>query len=134
MTVQEATTIVYMLHTNYPQDKNVTEQELAARINLYAVEFADYAFAIVRDAVLHWIATSKWMPTSAELLQACSRAAQLAAIPQVQAPKRIGATCRHPMDSWTDEDWDKFIDWVWEDFDVDLDPDKTETGVLPYET
>lgn len=74
MTVQEATGIVYMLHTNYiGQDRKATEKELAARVNLYAAVFADYDAEIVRQAALHCVETCKFIPTVAELLEAITR-------------------------------------------------------------
>lgn len=74
MTVQEATQIVYMLHTNYiGQDRKTSEQDLAARVNLYAAVFADYEFELVRQAVLHCIETCTFIPTVKVILDAISR-------------------------------------------------------------
>lgn len=74
MTVQEATQIVYMLHANYiGQDRKATEQDLVARINLYAGVFADYDFELVRQAALHCIETCTFIPTVKELLDAITR-------------------------------------------------------------
>lgn len=129
MTVQEATMIVYMLHTNYPQDKKATEKELSSRISLYAVEFADYEFEIVRQAVMHWISTSKYMPTSAELLQACSRARLLAQVPAPQ-PKKLTATA---ASAWDDERFEAFCKWIGFGYPNDIEGGYEEEGWLPYE-
>jgi hypothetical protein len=125
MTVQEATVIVYMLHTNYPQDKKATEKELLARINLYAVEFADYDADIVRQAALHWMRTNKWMPTEADLLEACSRARMLAQVP-VEQPKRLTAQA---VSAWDDERLEAFCRSI--GFGYSDDPE--DEGWLPYE-
>ena len=50
MTVQASYQIVYMIHTAYPSDSKATAEELAERINLYAVFFADYPAETVRTA------------------------------------------------------------------------------------
>lgn len=71
MTVQESYQIVYMIHTAYPSDSKATAEELAERINLYAVFFADYPAETVRTAAQGWIKYNKWMPTVNELKEKC---------------------------------------------------------------
>lgn len=71
MTVQESYQIVYMIHTAYPSDSKATAQDLAERVNLFAVFFADYPAETVRTASRGWIANNKWMPTPHDIKDAC---------------------------------------------------------------
>ena len=67
MTVQEASQIVHLLHTAYCYDSKATPQELADRINLYAVFFADYPAETVRTAAMAWVKHNKWLPALHDL-------------------------------------------------------------------
>ena len=80
MTVKEATGIVYMLHTNFiGQDRKATEQDLAARVNLYAAVFKDDDAELVREAAMQCIETCKFIPTIAEIKEALTRVTYLKA-------------------------------------------------------
>lgn len=71
MTIQEAAKVVNILHTAYPSDRNATPQELADRIDLYAVYFADYPFDLVFRVTKAWIMSHKFMPVIEEIKNAC---------------------------------------------------------------
>lgn len=71
MTIQDATKIVYLIHTAYPQDRNATERELLDRIDLWAVILADYDVNLVLGIVKAWIKTSRFMPNFEEIKKAC---------------------------------------------------------------
>lgn len=71
MTIQDATKIVYLIHTAYPQDRNATERELLDRIDLWAVILADYDVNLVTRVVKSWIKASRYMPNFEEIKKAC---------------------------------------------------------------
>ena len=71
MTIQEAAKVVNILHTAYPSDRNATPQELADRIDLYAVYFADYPFELVFRVTKAWIGARRFMPVIDEIKNAC---------------------------------------------------------------
>ena len=127
MTVQEATAIVYMLHTTYiGQDRKATEKDLADRVNLFAVVFADYDVELVRQAAFHCIKTCTFMPTPAELLQACKRARMAPA--EKPQPERLTSTA---ASLWTDERLDELCRWI--GFGCE-EEEEEQGGFLPYET
>lgn len=71
MTIQEAAKVVYMIHTAYPADRKATVEELADRIDLWGVFFADYSADEVMQATKAWILASSYMPTPKEIKEAC---------------------------------------------------------------
>lgn len=71
MTIQESAQVVYMIHTAYPADRKATAEELADRIDLWAVFFADYTAPEFERAVKAWILSQAFMPTPKEIKEAC---------------------------------------------------------------
>lgn len=71
MTIQEAAKVVRMIHTAYTADRKATPEELADRIDLWAVFFADYDAELVTRIVKAWIRTNKYMPQIEEIKNAC---------------------------------------------------------------
>lgn len=71
MTVQEAAKVVRMLHTAIPSDRKATEEDLADRIDYYAVLFADYPAALVYRTAFNWTKVSPFMPSPEELKKHC---------------------------------------------------------------
>ena len=71
MTIQEAAKVIYMIHTAYPADRKATAEELADRMDLWAVFFADYTAQEVERAVKAWIRTQSFMPNTNEIKAAC---------------------------------------------------------------
>lgn len=71
MTIQEAAKIVYMIHTAYPADRKATAQELADRIDLWAVFFSGYTLQEVERTVKAWIVSENFMPTPKEIKDGC---------------------------------------------------------------
>ena len=71
MTIQESAKVIYMIHTAYPTDRKATAQELADRIDLWAVFFSDYTAAEVERAAKAWIRSETFMPTPREIKEAC---------------------------------------------------------------
>ena len=125
MTVQEAAGIVYMLHTAYiGMDRKATDKDLADRINLYAVTFADYDVEIVREAAMHCIKACTFMPSVSELLEGCKRARLLAANPAGKV-ERLTATA---ASGWSYEKFEEFCRWIGLGYDVE------QEDWLPYET
>lgn len=78
MTIQEAAKVIYMIHTAYPADRKATAEELADRMDLWAVFFADYTLEEVAQAVKDWIGASPYMPTPKEIKDACDTWRKLA--------------------------------------------------------
>ena len=52
MTMQEAARVVQMIHTAYPADRKTSAEELADRIDMWAVFFADTPAYIVNKVVM----------------------------------------------------------------------------------
>ncbi len=77
MTMQETARIVQMIHTAYPVDRKATAEELADRIDLWSVFFADTPAYIVNKVVMAWIKTSNFMPNVEEIGEACKIQKQL---------------------------------------------------------
>ena len=71
MNSNEAADLVLMLHSVYPQDKNANEIDLSARIDVFAVMFADFDKKTLKKVILNWLSTHKYMPTPQELLELC---------------------------------------------------------------
>lgn len=69
--MQEAARIVQMIHTAYPADRKTSAEELADRIDMWAVFFADTPAYIVKKVVMSWIKTQTFMPTIEEIGRAC---------------------------------------------------------------
>lgn len=78
MTIQEAAKVVYMIHTAYPADRKATAEELADRIDLWGVFFADYSADEVMKATKAWILGSPYMPNPNEIKTACDTWRKLA--------------------------------------------------------
>lgn len=108
MTVQESYQIVYMIHTAYPSDSKATAEELAERINLYAVFFADYPAETVRTAAQGWIKYNKWMPTVHDLKAGCDMLLRLGK--NLFNAKEIGKDPAN--DSITDQDLENLCEFV----------------------
>lgn len=70
MNTKETLKLVQFLHSAYPQDRNVTQSELAQRVNTYSVMFADYDSEDVMQAAERCVSTNKWYPSPQELLEA----------------------------------------------------------------
>ena len=128
MTTKEALIIVNLLHAAYPQDRKATTAELYQRAESYAVALADYDLETVRRAAQHCIATNKWHPTTAELINEVKRA--YLATPGASVTP---ITTAEPIE---DEDLDEYLDafcqWIGfggeENDDIEL-----PKGVLRYE-
>ncbi len=117
MTIQEATKIVYMIHAAYPQDRKATEAEIIARVQLYAAEFADYKAEIVTEAARHLIRTSKYIPSTAELIRAAQRFNALG-IQQPRAHREMIESHASSNGEITDEDRARalrVLAWLYED-------------------
>ena len=71
MTMQEAARVVQMIHTAYPADRKTSAEELADRIDMWAVFFADTPAYIVNKVVMSWIKNNTFMPTVEEIGKAC---------------------------------------------------------------
>lgn len=117
MTIKQAAEIVALIHNSYPIDRKATPAELAARVDNYAVMFADIDAEIVKQAARRWIATSKYMPTVQELYEACSTVEYINAI-ESNAPGEY--------DAQYDEYLEAFCKWIGFGYDP-------ENGELPYE-
>lgn len=77
MTIQETAKIIYMIHTAYPSDRKATAEELADRIDLWAVFFNDYKARDVERAAKAWILSQNFMPTPKEIKNACDTLSRL---------------------------------------------------------
>lgn len=129
MTIQESIKIVSLLHNSYPQDKKATKEDLAQRAESYHISFADYDYETVKAAAVHCINTSKWHPTTKELLDAVARIRLTTPAP-VKVTPIAQATIIDP--DRVDEYLDAFCEWI--GFGTEPN-DKKElpTGVLNYE-
>lgn len=78
MTIQETAKIIYMIHTAYPADRKATAEELADRIDLWAVFFRDYTVQEVQEAAQAWIISQTFMPTPKEIKESCDTCRKLA--------------------------------------------------------
>lgn len=128
MTITEAIQLVNILHSAYPQDRKATKAELAQRAESYHVALADYDFETVKTAAQHIIASSKWLPTMAELIQEVKRV-ELVNIPASVSP----ITRAEPVDDAKVEAYlDAFCEWI--GFGTEPNDDvELPKGVLPYE-
>lgn len=111
MTIQDATKIVYLIHTAYPQDRNATERELLDRIDLWAVILADYDVNLVLGIVKAWIKTSRYMPNFEEIKKACdirkeldAKIAQAGDINAITVPPELEARLDEIWDSVTESE------------------------------
>lgn len=128
MKIEESLQIVNMLHSAYPQDRKATREDLLARAEAYSVALADYDIETVRRAAQHCIATNKWHPTTAELINEVKRA--YLATPGASVTP---ITTAEPIeDEALDEYLDAFCQWIGfggeENDDIEL-----PKGVLRYE-
>lgn len=71
MTVQEAAKVVRMLHTAVQSDRKATEEDLADRIDFYAVFFAEYPGELVYKVAFAWTKISPYMPAPEEIKRHC---------------------------------------------------------------
>lgn len=117
MTIKQAAEVVALIHNSYPIDRKATPSELAARVDNYAVMFADMDAEIVKQAARRLIATSKYMPTVQELYEACSTVEYINAIETAEPTE---------YDDHYDEYLEAFCKWV----GFGCEPD---SGELPYE-
>lgn len=131
MNITEAIKVVQFLHASYPSDKKANNSDLAQRAQLYSVTFADYDFDTVIRAAQHCVNTSKFYPSTSELLKAVSYI-RVTNVP-VQAPETARVT---PIDEAVIEEYvDAFCEWIGfgcEENDNKELPDLPK-GVLPYD-
>jgi len=128
MKIEESLQIVNMLHSAYPQDRKATREDLLARAEAYSVALADYDIETVRRAAQHCIATNKWHPTTAELINEVKRAYL-----STPGASVTPITTAEPIeDEALDEYLDAFCQWIGfggeENDDIEL-----PKGVLRYE-
>ena len=106
MTLKESITIVNLLHSAYPQDRKATKADLSQRAESFQIALADYDFETVRRAAQHIIATSKWHPTTAELIVESKKA-------KLVAPVVTPITTAKPVDDEKLEAYlDAFCEWI----------------------
>ena len=127
MNIEESIKIINLLHGAYPQDKKATRAELFQRAETYHIAFIDYDYLTVERAARHCIATRKWMPTTAELLEEVKRAYL------TKATTVTPITTAKPVDDERLDEWlDAFCEWI--GFGCEANDDKElPTGVLKYE-
>ena len=106
MTIQESAKVVYMIHTAYPADRKATAEELADRIDLYAVFFADYSAQEVERVAKAWIRSQNFMPTTKEIKEGCDLFRKLG---------RKLADAHYIPDAITDPETEKKLDALWHD-------------------
>lgn len=108
MNIEESVKIVNLLHSAYPQDKKATRADLFQRAETYHIAFIDYTYETVERAARHVIATSKWLPTTAELLEEVKRAYLTQPMPTVTPITRA-----EPIDDARLDEWlDAFCEWI----------------------
>ena len=105
MTIQEAAKVVYMIHTAYPADRKATAEELADRIDLWGVFFADYTAAEVTRAAKAWIKSRSFMPNPNEIKAACDIQRKLA--------RKLESARVIPDDTPTDPKTEAKLDALW---------------------
>lgn len=126
MTIKDAIKIVTLLHNAYPQDKRATADDLAQRAEAYHVAFADYDLETVQKAATYCIKTSKWHPTTKELIDAATR------VRLSEAVKVTPIQTDTADDAEIEQYLDAFVEWI----GFGCEPDDTKElprGVLPYE-
>ena len=126
MNIEESVKIVNLIHSAYPQDKKATRSDLFQRAETYHIALVDYDYQTVERAARHLIATSKWLPTTAELLQEVKRA-------YLTAPAVTPITRAKPVDDARLDEWlDAFCEWI--GFGCEANDDtELPKGVLKYE-
>ena len=126
MNIEESVKIVNLLHSSYPQDKKATRSDLFQRAETYHIAFVDYDYQTVERAARHLIATSKWLPTTAELLQEVKRV-------YLTPPTVTPSTTAKPVDNERLDEWlDAFCEWI--GFGCEANDDtELPKGVLKYE-
>jgi len=126
MNIEESVKIVNLLHSSYPQDKKATRSDLFQRAETYHIAFVDYDYQTVERAARHLIATSKWLPTTAELLQEVKRV-------YLTPPTVTPITTAKPVDNERLDEWlDAFCEWI--GFGCEANDDtELPKGVLKYE-
>lgn len=63
MTIQETAKIINLIHSSYASDRKATAEDLADRIDAWAVFFVNEPFEVVLRIVKAWIKSSVYMPT-----------------------------------------------------------------------
>ena len=127
MNIEESVKIVNLLHNAYPQDKKATRSDLFQRAETYHIVFADYDHPTVERAARHIIATSKWLPTTAELLQEVKRA-YLTKQPETVQSVKVKTEDDGRLDEWLDA----FCEWIGFGCEAN-DNRELPKGVLKYE-
>ena len=108
MNIEESVKIVNLLHNAYPHDKKATRSDLFQRAETYHIAFCDYSFETVEAAARHIIATKKWHPTAAELLEEVKRTYLTGSLPTVTP-----ITTAKPVDDEKLDEWlDAFCEWI----------------------
>ena len=109
MNLKESIRIVQLLHNAYPQDRRATAEDLSQRAQSYHIALADYDFETVQKAAQHCIATSKWYPTTAELIEKV----KLVKLTNVPAVKVTPITRAEAIDDERVDEWlEAFCDWI----------------------
>lgn len=109
MNIKESIKIVNLLHAAYPQDRRATKEDLYQRAESYHVALVNYDYETVEKAARHCIATSKWYPTTAELIENVKRAT-LTAVPDIKVKPITPAQILNEaeVDNWLDA----FCEWI----------------------
>lgn len=63
MTIQETAKIINLIHSSYSVDRKATAEDLADRIDTWAVFFVTEPYEVVLRVVKAWIKKSVFMPT-----------------------------------------------------------------------
>lgn len=128
MNIRESIEIVNLLHAAYPQDKRATREDLLQRAESYSVALADTDVELVKKAAQYHIRTSKWHPTTKELLDAVSRV-RLSEVPTVTPVKTVRPTVDEAR---LDEYLDAFCEWIGFGEEAN-DSKELPKGVIKYE-
>lgn len=128
MNLREAVTIVQLLHNAYPQDRKATKEELAQRAETYSISMADYDFETVRKAACHLIKTSKWYPTTKEILDSVSWVRMTDTKPKAEVSPIPKLNIREDK---VDEYLEVFCEWI--GFGCEPNDDADLGQFLPYE-
>lgn len=128
MNIKEAMKVVMYLHDSYPQDRKATQDDLFQRAESYSITLADYPVDIVMKAASHCVMTSKWYPTTKELLDAVQRERLLAEPPKVTPIPKAVAVDPDKVDEYLEA----FCEWI--GFGCEPNDNKElPQGVIRYE-
>lgn len=128
MNIKESLRIVSILHSAYPQDKRATADELAQRAESYNIALGDYDFETVKKAAEYCIRSSKWHPTTRELLDAVARARITDAPTVTPIPSKGEAPDPDEVEKYLEA----FVEWIGFGCEPN-DAVELPRGVLPYE-